>query len=88
MAEPTGEARRQPGLKENGSGRTVSALMYVKTYCQWWSTNQELVIWLFMDAEFKNYSLVEGSGHLWSPDGKTKMKITSSINISLQPTEN
>ena len=48
--------------------------MYVKTYCQWWSTNQALVIWLFMDAEFKNYSLVEGSGHLWSPDGKTKMK--------------
>ena len=62
--------------------------MYVKTYCQWLSANQALVIWLLMDAEFKSYSLAEGSGHLWSPDSKTKMKIASSINILLQPTEN
>lgn len=30
----------------------------------------------------KRYSSVEGAGHLWNPDGKTKMKITSFITSS------
>lgn len=33
-ADHRGGARRQPGQKENGTGRTISALMYVKMYYQ------------------------------------------------------
>lgn len=34
MAETTGRGKETAWVKgENGSGRTVSALMYVKTYC-------------------------------------------------------
>lgn len=74
-------ARREPGLKEVGTGRILSVRMFVKTLSVA-RHNQTSVLWLFMNAEFKRYSLVKCSGHFGSPVGKTKLKIPSFITVT------